>query len=269
MMYLDEVVDQIGDKSRNFAPLVAMIKNSKVVHNLRNHGYTIVGFSTGYGISELRDADVYMEPAGWRPSGYLNALWNLSPLTPLTAFRKMKDSFYRELILHTFDHLADATEIESPTFVFAHVLAPHWPYVFGANGESVDSKPDDEYEYTELLEAYRNQVAFVNKRVLAVIEEILARSSEPPIIILQADHGVYSRHYEYASRMAILNAYYFPDQDYKTLYEDITPVNTFRVIFDRYFGTDFEMLEDRSYFFEYLQSPYSFVDVTDKVLAGD
>ncbi len=264
-MYLDDVAGQIGKKSKNFWPLTLMIKNNKVFQYLRNHGYTILAFSSGYGFTEARDADIYMEPTGWRPGDFQNVLMGI---TPLAILRKTQDDFRRELILHIFDHLADATRIDSPAFVFAHIPAPHPPYVFGAKGEPVQSKPEKEYEYDEYIEAYTNQLAFVNKRMQVVIEEILAQSSKPPIIIVQADHGIYANDYDYASRMSILNAYYFPDQNYDALYEDITPVNTFRVILNNYFGTNHELLEDKSYFSDYWGSPYLFVDVTDEVLSG-
>jgi hypothetical protein len=60
-----------------------------------------------------------------------------------------------------------------------------------------------------------------------------------------------------------LNAYYFPDQNYAALYPAISPVNSFRVIFNQYFGTDLELLEDRNYFAGWL-APYDYTDVTDK-----
>ena len=65
-------------------------------------------------------------------------------------------------------------------------------------------------------------------------------------------------------QMSILNAYYFPDQDYSKLNENITPVNTFRVILDQYFGTDIGLVEDRNYF-SLMGKPYDFVDVTGQV----
>jgi hypothetical protein len=65
-------------------------------------------------------------------------------------------------------------------------------------------------------------------------------------------------------RYSILNAYYFPDQDYNLLYPSITPVNSFRVILNQYFGADMELLEDRNYFAGWL-APYQFTDVSDKI----
>jgi hypothetical protein len=45
----------------------------------------------------------------------------------------------------------------------------------------------------------------------------------------------------------ILNAYYLPNGGDQMLYSTITPVNTFRLIFDYYFGGDYGLIEDISY----------------------
>lgn len=45
------------------------------------------------------------------------------------------------------------------------------------------------------------------------------------------------------------------------LFASITPVNTFRLIFNLYFGARFELLNDRSYYSTY-DNPYRFIDVT-------
>jgi len=49
-------------------------------------------------------------------------------------------------------------------------------------------------------------------------------------------------------RMAILNAYYLPEPLTEGPYASETPVNTFRMILDGYFGGRFGRLEDVSYF---------------------
>jgi hypothetical protein len=265
LMYLDDIAEQMGDASTNYEPLFAMLKHNRLFQFLRHHGYTIVAFSTGHEFTEIRDADVYMSPAGWQPTDFQNALLST---TPLAVFRKTQDDIHRGRILYTFDHLADAAQIEAPTFAFAHISSPHPPYVFGANGEPVHYKPHVELEYDEFVEAYVNQLAYISKRTQATIDEILAQSPEPPIIIVQSDHGPVYLHHDIPDRMSILNAYYFPDQNYDALYEGITPVNTFRIVLNGYFGTDYEILEDKSYFSEYRHKIYSYTDVTGQVLAG-
>jgi hypothetical protein len=265
LMYLDDIAEQMGDTTTNYQPLFAILKHNRVFQFLRHHGYTIVAFSSGHEFTEIRDADVYMRPSGWQPTDFQNALLST---TPLAVFRKTRDDIHRERILYTFDHLADAARIEAPTFAFAHISSPHPPYVFGANGEPVHYKPHVELEYDEFVEAYVNQLAFISKKTQATIEEILAQSPEPPIIIVQSDHGpVYLRH-DIPERMSILNAYYFPDQNYDALYEGITPVNTFRIVLNGYFGTSYEILEDKSYFSSLRDKIYSYTDVTDQVLTG-
>ena len=51
------------------------------------------------------------------------------------------------------------------------------------------------------------------------------------------------------------------------LYDSITPVNTFRLIFDFYFGTDHGLLDDYYYYSTY-DRPYDLVDVTDQLRQG-
>jgi hypothetical protein len=50
--------------------------------------------------------------------------------------------------------------------------------------------------------------------------------------------------------MGILNAYYFPEAK-PNLYPSITPVNSFRLLFDTYFGADYKLLDDVSYYSDY------------------
>src|SRR5438552_8790363 len=104
-----------------------------------------------------------------------------------------------------------------------------------------------------------------------MIDGILANSSEPPIIILQSDHGSgmglstqSAEHTDLRERMSILNAYYLPGPGRAALYQGISPVNSFRVVFNAYFGAGLDLLPDRSYFSTW-DDPFQFIDVTDRV----
>jgi hypothetical protein len=86
------------------------------------------------------------------------------------------------------------------------------------------------------------------------IDRILADSEVPPIIILQSDHS--SKVYNDANppgdvkmklSFPILNAYHLPGEGAEALYPTITPVNSFRVIFNHYFDANLDLLEDTSY----------------------
>jgi len=156
--------------------------------------------------------------------------------------------------------------VEGPRFVFAHILVPHPPFLFGPAGEPLDTDPG--FQPRDWSRYYLGQLEFVNKKVEVLVEQLLSEAEIPPIIILQADHG--SRlgagpperiHSEFHG---ILNAYYLPDDGQDLLYDSITPVNTFRLIFNLYFDAGYDLLEDRMYFSR-LNRPYDFLDVTDSL----
>jgi hypothetical protein len=81
--------------------------------------------------------------------------------------------------------------------------------------------------------------------MLEILPAIIRNSETPPIIIVSADHGSPNGGVENSVR--ILAAYYAPEAK-SQFYATITPVNVFRILFNAYFNTDFDLLPDRSYF---------------------
>ncbi len=103
-----------------------------------------------------------------------------------------------------------------------------------------------ESEWEALLRAYADQVTFLNGRLLRAFSEILEESEHRPIIILMGDHGWADRDME--DKLSILNAYLLPPEGTVRLYPTITPVNSFRLIFDAVFGSSLGLLPDVSYY---------------------
>jgi hypothetical protein len=201
----------------------------------------------------------------------------LSSLSPVEAHRRN--------VLTAFDALERLPDQREPAFVFAHVLAPHPPFVFDRNGNLppqrsggftfFDAQRDLGSGYSRTY--YAEQVRYLNGRVLAAVDAILARAPihDRPIIVIQGDHGPSTcfteadAQFKYRERMSILNAYYIPPGVTCELYDTITPVNTFRVISDGVFGTRLGRLPDVSRYSPY-ESPFDFVEIdpTGRPVAG-
>jgi hypothetical protein len=141
---------------------------------------------------------------------------------------------------YVFDELEKLPAAPGNYFVYAHINAPHGPYVFDRDGNFRYIKPSDDKE-----EYYTDTIIYLNRRVLELIDVLQSKSEAPPVIVIQADHGSHIVASGF-NKHKILNAYYLPGSDYKVS-ETITPVNTFRIILDEYFGANLELLPDEIY----------------------
>lgn len=137
--------------------------------------------------------------------------------------------------VYALEMLEKVPDLPGKKFVYAHLYITHQPFVFYPDGRF---HPD----LVQTDSAYHDQILFAQGRLIEIVKTILAKSEKEPIIILQGDHS----YYEGEKRVRILNAYRFPDGGNENLYDSITPVNTFRVIFNTYFGGHYELLPDIS-----------------------
>jgi len=257
MMYAPDLMEAKGITQDD---LWIYIQESEVRRQLEALGYQMVAFETGFKWSQIEDADIYLSrgSAGWQISPFEVILLDSTALRLITDSRYLLvESEYgtnpfashisRQLFL--LDSLTEIPANPDPTFTLAHVLIPHPPYVFGPDGEIVTDpgfyggKNGMPINADYKREGYRNQVLFITKRITAIAKEIVAQSDVPPIIIIQGDHGLSTR-----NRTLILNIYYLPDGGEENLYPSITPVNSFRVIFDTYFGADYPLLPDLAHY---------------------
>lgn len=248
-----------------------LASNNRVARILERAGYTIITFPTVYKITEhMEVADIsydYGIPILNQDVGLNQFEYLFIHTTALRGFTK--ELFNRNSQApteYTFDQLYEIAHMSEPTFTFAHMILPHSPFVFSADdappnpgGTPVDGlfmgDFTDLYNDTEEVAVYLDQLNYANRAVTALVDEIIAESDQPPVIIIQSDHGYWvspfpeswavDEVYDYI--FPILNAYYLPDDAMDELYPSISPVNTFRLVLDYYLGTDFGLIEDRHY----------------------
>ena len=92
------------------------------------------------------------------------------------------------------------------------------------------------------MEGYLRTIQYINNQIKPIVSTIIQESEIPPIIVIHGDHGYMD---EKPLRFLILNALYLPDAQAE-LYPEISPVNTYRVILNEYFGLDLPLLKDES-----------------------
>jgi hypothetical protein len=259
MDYVTALDPALTPENTDRLPLWNLIKDSQVQKMFKGMGYHTIAFETGFDFSHLNGLDTFYRPErkGFNEFEILYVRTTFARLLDeaglLARFHYTPEDRKRELILFDLEKLQELPGSPGPKFVFAHLVIPHQPFVFGPTGEALVipervNKGKTYYTNHDYEVGYTNQARFISDRILQVIKSIIENSSVPPIIIIQGDHG--PSHSDLTSRMAILNAYYFPGAE-PELYSGITPVNSFRMLFDTYFGANLNLLEDVSYYSEY------------------
>lgn len=232
------------------AVVVDMAKDNKISRVLKGYGYNIVQFSNGYNITKQNDyVDLILSRSDIKGSEFVASLLNS------TVLNVFKEYMPNNSITQTFETIPRIKDmVESPRFVFAHILCPHPPYVYDQNGELPKPVSHKGLDQDTKCKMYLDQLTYTNKKVEEVVDKLLSQE-EKPIIIIQSDHGMWYHSsaaganvkLEYVKEYtSILNAYYFPDgKGEDSLYESITPVNSFRVVLNSYFGEELPLLEDK------------------------
>lgn len=275
-----EYLDKYAVEKLPLEKMPQIYEDNKAAAYLKGLGYKFVVLNPNEILGGWnRNADVNIK----RP--YLNNFnAMLINTTLLFTLPKVITTIEREKVLGFFEDLANIPGIPGPKFIYAHVLSPHPPYLFRSDGSMTfgasqyDAKTQDARgEIFINKDGYLNQLQFIEKSIIGSIANILRTSPRPPVIILQSDHGpdLYNSNFVMdlremvppevvRTRFEILNAYYLPGKSGREIYDNISPVNSFRVVFNMYFNGGFKVLDDRSYYSpdEHL---FTFKDVTELV----
>lgn len=283
MNYLQDLQTSPVHKGEEQQTLARMIRDSAVREFLELQGYRTVAFASGYRPTELRNADRFLDGTQRNINPMEGLLLETSAFAAsqalaseleLTVYFPGYDS-HRDRISYILDALPEVADLPGPKFIFVHLVIPHPPFIFDEEGGAVspryrytlmdgDAFPGTEDEYAQ---GYRAQLTFINDRMKDLISALLSRSQRPMVLILQGDHGPGMQlNYQSADdtnleeRLGIFSAIYTSDGKAAELGFGLSPVNTFRVLFNRYFHTDFPLLPDRSYY-STLDNPLDFVEV--------
>ncbi|MGM0600164.1 MAG: sulfatase-like hydrolase/transferase [Candidatus Rifleibacteriota bacterium] len=280
--YLDKIAKR-QKNSNSVEPLIKVVSNNRLFHFLEKKGYNTVSMASGYSGTNMKNAQ-YHFGVNILDTEFFIALLDTTLLSRIRSsffeISEMNIDSHIKRITKAFARLATVKDkVNSPFIVFSHIIAPHPPFVFDAQGNRVPETTkfslDDGSHWRKSKDIYRKryleQLKFVNAQVKELVKKLLKKEGEK-IIIIQSDHGPGSQldwndpeKTNMKERLGCLYSIYFSDGDYKNFAPEMTPVNTFRIILNKYFNTDYKILENRSYFSSW-NNRYKLIDVTDRII---
>lgn len=290
MQYLDYLEPTLGRNSADYSVLYRLIQRNKVTSLLKSLGYRYVNVRSGW------------SPTDYMPNADVNVGFAYGNVFHLALLRNtligpwQRDFDFlgwaaRKVRLYGLQNIESIAQLQfqsqaqlppqsqsgvppcstsAPKFVFVHIVVPHPPFLFNEDGSTCPLgviSLSDKFE----KEKYVSQVRFIQKQVLAMLDQ-LDKNPRKKVVIIQGDHGPALQNGSDGNpspaflreRMRILNAYRLPDADSSLIYDGITPVNSFRVILNHYFDAKLPLLADKC-IYSPNPTPLQFVDVTKEV----
>ena len=265
--------DAISDNTYATRKPSEISSNYPIFENFRSKNYTTYSIESGYywDVDSPKNIDYNLcADKNILDSTFVLSIFKKSMLIPALSDLLLAENF-RDNVLCVFTELHDIkNKSNTPKFVFAHVLAPHRPYVFNSTGGHpvpLIFNLGLGTTYRDVL--YIDQLQFVNLKMKSIITKLLD-TENPPVIIIQSDHGKRgaSTHDDPSTyslkHLNNFKAYYFPDKGRNIEFETSSPVNSFRILFNIYFDDEYEILKDRFYILDETETKY--IEVTDTVI---
>jgi len=174
---------------------------------------------------------------------------NDTMIMPFLISHKTKDPFleqHQRMIAFTTNELSNI-QTTSPKFVFVHLILPHMPFIFNADGSFGD--PLQSNNWDKYLGTYIYSLNVAEEMINNIFTS--SRSTAIPVIILQSDHGarntpegtIVLENYPEEYKTLIVNALYLPGCDDAPLTQDMDSINTFPIVFNCYFDAGIPLIE--------------------------
>lgn len=286
MSYNNDDVRAFKDRTVQSATLFHnMAEQSQAVKLLQSRGYAYHSVGAAYGASYEAPLTDY----NYACDRKLEIAGKAKCLRGIEALQWEKSIFYRFANVGVKGwpvHYAETHEVEyvrsqvqtlhdlansqkqGGRFIFAHLLVPHDPFYFKADGsQSIYTGVDN--VGMPVKQKYLQQLQFINTQMDEIIGEIQRNSGGNAVIMLVSDEGPYPASMNQTflkpagwdtvgdiistsdmtkwtpedlwMKFGILEAYYIP-QATADDFAAISPPNAFRVVLDRYFGYSFPYL---------------------------
>ena len=273
MGYLDDLSRPLAGRDDR-RPYVKLANQSAVFRALKQRGYEIGIIGSGFDVTATSPLYDSCQGCGHGfPGLFETALASILPIRSLMGWSVFYDA-HRRRVLGALDALATVDLVTGRAkFIFAHVMAPHPPFVLGSNGPVPG--PDRPFEILdarqfrgtreEYRRGYSEQATYLLREVRRIADKARQRSRRPLVMIIHGDHGPGLDFDEVSldrrglrERFSILLALSRPEG--ATLDVPRSPVNLYRAIFTAFHGAALPPLPDRT-FVPRLGSSFEFEEI--------
>jgi hypothetical protein len=226
----DEFNSRVYPPNTPSRDLLSVIKNSKVLGFLETKGYNLVNYS----IFDISGEKKYYEfPMFDENPGLLTLIFYRSMIGTIKSdYFDVKMGINRQFDI--INHLirGDFAQGKDPLFIYAHFLITHPPALVDKNGHILLTRRASQEK------GYLDQIYFANNKIKEIVDAIMARYKERPIIIIQGDHGsrLLGGKVGYTESHTMFDAFYLPENDYKGYSADMSPICSMRMILNQYYG---------------------------------
>jgi hypothetical protein len=262
--YLAPELGKTPVSSKIFLQAMETFKNNRLVQFLEQEGYAI----KNYGCFDLKGApapvipyfdDLYARQIDEQTlySRIMRDIgWNFQLKNIFTGSFRVPESYRENKAMHLYRNRYNwnalmqemQTKAPKPRFVYAHIMMPHEPYFLNADGREV-SDTDILLNRIDPKQGYLGQVKYCNKLLQQLIPLVNKNSGGEKVVIIEGDHGFreYSSKLDRNKEFMNLNGCFFSDTSYHGFYNGVSPVNTFRIVFNKYFQYNLPLLKDSSF----------------------
>ncbi len=268
MNYLDFLSEVQQKNSTDLRLIQNLWNNNKVMEVFQSAGYEIYSFHGGFGTSSLTTENFCRTNLDLNPE-LSYALANF--YIPISEIRvNLFEKQHYDTVLCVLDKTKNfESQTNIPFYMHMHVKIPHPPFVFDSEGNKIEDTISSNRFDSELKDAYLQQLIFTNKKTLEIIDGIQQRNHNDVIIIMSDHGGRFAVDWNNPSEMDYfrgfnnLSALYFPGQELN-LPTYVSAVNTFRIFFNIYFDTNYEILDEKFIWYS-PENPFIQKDVTELV----
>ena len=251
--------------------------NAKLFKNAYHSGYS-VNFINSFGgfkperkyINRIKDVSKYY-------SGTKNTINQVFFYG--TPYQKIIPFFDKRNTVNDvfWSFLEKEIQYPSPKFVFAHVMAPHLPYLKDKNGKDINTYDRDDLlvdkktqEYKINKQSCKEYLLYTNNQTEKTVDEILKKTNNNAYIIILGDHGLRLHYYtknedknlstllkEKNTMNSFFNtflAFYSPNRDYEKYKDNTTLMNFFISFSNNVFGTNYQKQPEKFYFVYFNQN---------------